>query len=193
MPKISAATVAQHRAMKERQVVDAAVDLLTREGVSAVTPAAVAQRTGLARTSVYQYAGSADDLVGMAVEDLFVRVNDALARALQDCGPEPETRLETIIRTVLQGTVAGHTPEALVDMGAMGADHQARLHELHAELLAPLQAAVEAVGVADPVTATAITWGAINGVVPLVEHGMPVEHAVVAVVAYVRAGLAGGR
>ena len=41
---------------------------------------------------------------------------------------------------------------------------------------------------------TALSWGAINGVVPLIEHGMPVERAITVAVAYVRAGVeAAGR
>lgn len=194
MPKISAATVAEHRAMKERQVVAAAVELLTTEGASAVTPAAVAERAGLARTSVYQYARSGNDLVALAVEEIFVRVNAALAAALEAAGPEPAARLEAIIRTVLQGAADGHAPDQAVDVAALGTDQQERLRQLHQDLVAPLSAAIAGVagiggGVgADVPVLTAISWGAINGVVPLIEHGLPVDRAVPMVVAYVRAG-----
>lgn len=189
MPKISAATVAEHRAMKERQVISAAVDLLTTEGAAAVTPAAVAARAGLARTSVYQYARSGNELVALAVEETFVQVKAALAVALDDAGPDPAARLEAIIRTVLQGAADGHAPDPAVDVAALGSAQQERLRQLHQELVAPLAAAIEAVGAKDVRVLTAISWGAINGVVPLIEHGMPVEAAVASVVAYVRAGV----
>lgn len=189
MPKISAATVAEHRAMKERQVIAAAVDLLTSEGASAVTPTAVAHRAGLARTSVYQYARSGNELVALAVEEVFVRVNAALAEALRTAGPDPVDRLEAIIRTVLQGAAQGHAPDQAIDVPALPADQQQRLRHLHEELVAPLAAAIEASGAADVPALTAISWGAINGVVPLIGHGMPIERAVALVVSYVRAGV----
>ncbi|QGF22484.1 TetR/AcrR family transcriptional regulator [Raineyella fluvialis] len=193
MPKISAATVAEHRAMKERQVVAAAVELLTTEGASAVTPAAVAERAGLARTSVYQYARSGNELVALAVEETFVQVNAALAAALEAAGPEPAARLEAIIRTMLQGAADGHAPDPSVDVATLGPDQQERLRQLHQELVAPLSAAIAAVGGGDVAVLTAISWGAINGVVPLIEHGMAVEAAVASVVAYVRAGVSASR
>ncbi|WOQ17999.1 TetR family transcriptional regulator [Raineyella sp. W15-4] len=189
MPKISAATVAEHRAMKERQVISAAVDLLTTEGAAAVTPAAVAARAGLARTSVYQYARSGNELVALAVEETFVQVKAALAVALDAAGSDPAARLEAIIRTVLQGAADGHAPGPAVDVAALGSAQQERLRQLHQELVAPLAAAIEAAGAKDVRLLTAISWGAINGVVPLIEHGMPVEAAVASVVAYVRAGV----
>ncbi|WOP18706.1 TetR family transcriptional regulator [Raineyella sp. LH-20] len=189
MPKISAATVAEHRAMKERQVISAAVDLLTTEGAAAVTPAAVAARAGLARTSVYQYARSGNELVALAVEETFVQVKAALAVALDAAGPDPAARLEAIIRTVLRGAADGHAPDPAVDVAALGSAQQERLRQLHQELVAPLALAIEAVGAKDVSVLTAISWGAINGVVPLIEHGMPIEAAVTAVVAYVRAGV----
>ncbi len=189
MPKIFAATVAEHRAMKGRQVVAAAVELLTTEGPSAVTPSAVAERAGLARTSVYQYARSGKNLVALAVEELFVRTNAELAAALEAAGTDPSARLEAIIRTILQSAADGHPPDQSIDINALDADQRERLMLLHHDVVAPLSEAIEAVGVGDVALQTAISWGAINGVVPLLEHGLPVDQAVAAVVAYVRAGV----
>lgn len=189
MPKISAATVAEHRAMKERQVIDAAVELLTTEGASSVTPAAVAERAGLARTSVYQYARSGRDLVALAVEELFVEANAALAAALHQAGPDPDDRLEAIIRSVLEGAAHRHAPNPSVDLAELAEEQRDRLMQLHNELVEPLAAAIEATGAADAVALAALSWGAINGMVPLIEHGLPVARAVELTVAYVRAGV----
>ena len=189
MPKISAATVAEHRAMKERQVIDAAVELLTTQGTSAVTPAAVAQRAGLARTSVYQYARSGPDLVALAVEELFIQANAALSAALEEAGAEPVARLEAIIRTALEGAADNHAPDQAVDFAALEVEQRERLRQLHNDLLAPLSEAIAATGAEDVASLTALSWGAINGVVPLIEHGMAVERAVTVAVAYVRAGV----
>lgn len=55
MPRISAATVAEHVARQEAAVVDAAVRLFLEHGYAAVTLADIAGAVGLARNSLYRY------------------------------------------------------------------------------------------------------------------------------------------
>ena len=63
MPKISAPTVAEHRARQRAALLDAARVLLEEQGYPALTFGALADRTGLARPTVYEYFGSKDDLM----------------------------------------------------------------------------------------------------------------------------------
>lgn len=84
MPRISAATVAEHRAMQQRAVLGAARDLLAETGY-APSLAEVGRRAGLARSSVYQYARSREDLMAAVVADVFpawaARTRDAVDEA----------------------------------------------------------------------------------------------------------------
>lgn len=66
MPKISAATVAEHRANIQESLVDAAERLLRTPGAS-LTAAAVSAEAGIARNSIYRYVDSVDDLRGLVV------------------------------------------------------------------------------------------------------------------------------
>ncbi|MQW75221.1 TetR family transcriptional regulator [Nocardioides sp. dk4132] len=70
MPRIEAPTVAEHHARQRRALLDAARDLLA-EAPEVPSMAAVGRRAGLARSSVYQYFGSAQDLLAALVADLF--------------------------------------------------------------------------------------------------------------------------
>ncbi|HEY3478988.1 MAG TPA: helix-turn-helix domain-containing protein, partial [Streptomyces sp.] len=47
--------MAEHRTMQRRALLDAARSLLTEGGTEALTFPALAERTGLARSSVYEY------------------------------------------------------------------------------------------------------------------------------------------
>lgn len=192
MPKIEAATVAEHRALRGRQVLDAAVDLLVGEGPSAVTPAAVAERTGLARTSVYQYAASTAELAAAAVEALFVRATAELAEAVEAAGADPGERIAAIVRTVLAGAKSGHTPNHALEFDALPPGQRERLGQLHGALMAPLVDAIADAGADDPRATAALAWGALNGIVPLVEQGMAPEHAAEQAVAFIRAGVERG-
>jgi AcrR family transcriptional regulator len=70
MPRIKAATVAEHHDQQRRALLDAARALLAETG-EAPTMGEVGVRAGLARSSVYQYFGSAEDLLTEVVADVF--------------------------------------------------------------------------------------------------------------------------
>ena len=53
--------------MRRAQVVAAAADVLRDKGVGGFTPAAVAKRAGLARSSMYQYYPSTEALLGVCL------------------------------------------------------------------------------------------------------------------------------
>ena len=55
MPRISAASIAEHVATQEEAVVRAAIGLFTERGAARVTMADIAAEVGLARNSLYRY------------------------------------------------------------------------------------------------------------------------------------------
>ncbi|GAA3540881.1 TetR/AcrR family transcriptional regulator [Nonomuraea rosea] len=73
MPRISAATVADHRAGQHAALLAAAMEILVAEGAAGLTPAAVGARVGLARSSVYRYFSSTADILAQLVEDAIPR------------------------------------------------------------------------------------------------------------------------
>lgn len=187
MPKIEAATVAEHHAMRKRQVVSAAAHLLVTGGAKAVTPAAVARETGLARTSVYQYASSSADLLGAASEQLFQLSRDRLYEALASAGPSPADRLERIVRTNLEVVAQGHAPESYPAISDLPEPYRGRLAELHGELVAPLRDAITETGVAEPDAVTSLVWGAIHGIEHLVTREvLSMDDAVATTTGFVR-------
>lgn len=171
MPRISAPTVAEHRAHQERAVVDAAIELLVESGQGAVTPAAVAKRTGLARTSVYLYHPSAAGLLAAAVEAMLTEAVHELDARLAGSGADPLARLDAYIATMLTLAEAGHSPSRPISLADAPAEQRARIRALHEDLAGRLGAIVQALGVPDARWAAALASGTIQGAVQLVEHG----------------------
>src|SRR5690625_7953544 len=87
MPRIIAPTVAEHRAARERALLDAAHAILLETG-EAPGLAPVAERVGLARTSVYQYFRSRRELLQAMVRDVYPRWGGRVAAAM---GAAPTT------------------------------------------------------------------------------------------------------
>ncbi|HEX2312387.1 MAG TPA: helix-turn-helix domain-containing protein, partial [Thermomonospora sp.] len=83
MPRISAPTIAEHRARQWRALLDAAGALVAEQGPQALSLAALARRVGLSRPGLYEYFPSRDDLVAALVEERLprwtARVADAVA------------------------------------------------------------------------------------------------------------------
>ncbi|CAN2201452.1 AcrR Transcriptional regulator [Candidatus Nanopelagicaceae bacterium] len=70
-PKIDAATIQEHRALRQQQIIDAAMSLALEDGAHAVTISAVASRAKLSRSLIYEYFSSSSDLIAdLVVEEM---------------------------------------------------------------------------------------------------------------------------
>ncbi|HNM97984.1 MAG TPA: TetR/AcrR family transcriptional regulator [Marmoricola sp.] len=188
MPKIEAATVAEHREMRHRAVVENAVRLYLDAGPSGVTPAAVAAATGLARSSVYQYFATSGELIGAAVEQLFSDYTREVVAAVEAVGPDPRERLAAYVQHSLSAANRNHT--ASMNAADLPEECRDRLAQLHQTLRSPLRAIIAESGVANVDLTTALAMGAIQGAVIMVDHGAPVEHVVGPTVEFVARNLA---
>ncbi|HEY3544827.1 MAG TPA: TetR/AcrR family transcriptional regulator [Propionicimonas sp.] len=192
MPRIDAPTVAEHHLMRRDAIVSAARDLLGTAGASAVTPAAVAGRSGLARTSVYQYFPSTGALLAAAVEATFADSNDTLAAAVEGAG-DARSRIHAYVREALRLAARDHGPFHQLTLADLPPECVARVRELHDALIAPLRAAVDAFGVRDATTVTGLVFGTISAAVQLVDHGCDLDQATAGTLSFVDAGLDAAR
>jgi len=173
VPRIEAATVAEHRARRHRALLDAARTLLAEPGRS-VGPGLgeVAARAGLARSSVYQYFGSRDELFDAVVAELLpgwaAHVQDRMARTATPGGKVRayvESNLELVAagdHAVLRG-LAAVAPAALAHSAAV----------LHEQLRQPLERALAETGEEDPAGMSELVHAVVLTASRLVEEGRP--------------------
>ncbi|WP_066585221.1 TetR/AcrR family transcriptional regulator [Cellulomonas timonensis] len=161
MPKIQAATVAEHRAAQHRALLDAAHALLMERPDQPPTLAAVGARAGLARSSVYQYFASRDDLLGALVTEVFPRWSATVQQAMDAAG-DPGDRVLAYVRANLDLVAAGEHAVARALTEIAPGDALARSsREMHDALLLPLVAALTDLGTPEP----RVTAELVNGVV----------------------------
>lgn len=186
MPRIAAPTVAEHRANQERALLDAARNLLLTEGPQAITPAAVGAAAGLARSSVYKYFRSGEEILARIVADSFaewtVQVRDTVERA-----ETAEGRIEAYARTTLSMAASGAHRIAVVGGSlARDTDAHAKLVHAHDELLAPLREALADHGNSDPDLTASLIDGALGRAVELLDAGHPPAEIIPKAVAFVQ-------
>src|SRR5664280_1754315 len=107
MPRIEAPTVAEHSAMRRRQVVQGAMEVLAARGAAGLNPAAVAKKAGIARSSIYQYYPSTDALLGAAVVAMLERARDGVLAAMSG-ETTAAGRVRAYVRHAFDDVEAGH-------------------------------------------------------------------------------------
>jgi AcrR family transcriptional regulator len=173
MPKINAATVAEHRAQQRAALIQAAVDILAEQGAAAVTPAAVGARAGLARSSFYQYFSSSAALLAAIVEESFTAADAAVAEALQEVD-NPSARIDAFVRAELLLAAQGlHRPADALMRADLPPVCRERVHELHLLHYGPLMAAIATISPANPQLTSRLVGGLLQAAMTAVESGAP--------------------
>ncbi|GAB2953120.1 TetR/AcrR family transcriptional regulator [Micromonospora polyrhachis] len=171
MPRISAPTVAQHRAAQRRALLDAARAVLAENGDQPPALATVAARAGLARSSVYQYFRSRQDLLGALIEDVFPRwssrVTEAMG-ALTDPGDRVLAYVDTNLVLVAEGEHAIARALAATAPGEE-LDHNSRV--MHEQLLTPLVGALTDQGATDPASTAEMINAVVYAASRMIESG----------------------
>jgi AcrR family transcriptional regulator len=190
VPKISAPTVAEHRARQRESLIEAATELLVSEGVKAVTPAAVGAAAGLARPSVYQYFGSRSEILMAVVEDSFPASIAALDDVLCEASG-PLDVMELYIRETLRQAAAGaHRVASALDAAQLPEDVQSRLAELHHAQMQPFLDALRELDVDDLFVTAQLLGGMVESAMRAVENGADVDAVTRRAISITRAAVA---
>lgn len=149
MPRISAATVAEHRENQRRLLLDTAHDML-HEGGNAPSLSELAKRSGLARSSVYHYFSSREDLLNELVHDVFPKWTERITQAMA-AEAQPQDRILAYAvanaRLVDEGAHAVGSALAAITPGDKLDEQAAQMHRAVQE---PLIATLRELNVQDP-------------------------------------------
>jgi len=174
VPKIAAPTVAEHRAAQLRALLDAARELIREDG-SGLTLAAVAARAGLARSSVYQYFRSREELLDAVVADVvprwWARITAAVATAAS-----PEDAIVAYARENLLLVAEGEHAVVAALRAEAGREALAQQSAaMHATILVPLVEALEQLDVPDAARSAELVNAVVLAAARQVEAGEDAE------------------
>ncbi|MFE2385072.1 TetR/AcrR family transcriptional regulator [Streptomyces misionensis] len=172
MPKIHAASVADHRARQRAALLEAARELLAEGDASKVTFAAVARRTGLARNSVYKYFADRRQLLTEVVREAAPHWTERIHAALAAAGDSPRDRVAAYVTAQLEMVRDGEHRIARADADVGDA---AALREgadaAHRALLDPLVGALKDLGDDAPLRTARLLQGFVNAATTALEAG----------------------
>ncbi|GAB3452120.1 TetR/AcrR family transcriptional regulator [Streptomonospora sediminis] len=141
MPKISAPTIAAHRAQTRERILEAVAALTRVQGIDEISMTEVAAEAGITRTALYNYFPDKPALLLAFTEQATAGFVDRYHRELPADAAAAE-RLETFIRLQVEA-LAEHPHPAAAELGAsLGpdayqalAEHVAPMHGLLTGLL----------------------------------------------------------
>ena len=189
MPRIKTPTLADHRDWRRSQLIEAAAAIALESGGAAVTVAAVAQRAGLSRTSVYEYFASSADLAA----DLVIEELESFAQTLADAAQESEDSLEAIelwIKGSLVYIADGrHLLAKAFNAIDLPRERSAAIGAAHRALLAPLRSHLADLGIKDIDMALALIQSITDGATRRMESGDDAEDVITSVTTFCIAGI----
>jgi AcrR family transcriptional regulator len=178
MPKIAAATVAEHRARQRGALLAAARDLLIEGGYAALSFSALAARTGLARPTMYSYFSSKEDLVVALCEAEFPPIALETQRAVQRAAT-PRDQVAAFVRAQLRVARQRRYRIAHALANAPLSDEARRqIMTLHRDLIPSAATIFEQAGHPQPALAAALLQGLINAAVAAIDSGEPPRRVV---------------
>lgn len=187
MPRIDAPTLAEHREQRRDALLDAATSVMRESGT--VTMSAVAERTGLSRTAVYEYYRSSADLIADVLVDELAAWIDHLAEAIEGI-EDPRERLVTWIRAALAYVEDGrHALVRAAGDATLPPVRRAQVQTLHRDLAAPVYVALREIGVTDAERLASYVWGVVEAATRHIESGRAADDEVDAAIAFALAGV----
>jgi len=189
MPKINTNNLVNQREWRRSQLINAAAAIALESGSEAITVAAVAQRAGLARTSVYEYFGSSAELVAdLIIEELsaFTEISVAAVEPAE----VPEEAIANWINSALQYIADGrHLLAKALSATSLPVNRSAEIGAAHRALLAPLTTALTQIGVRDLNYALSMIQSLTDAATKRIENGNSAELEISKTTAFCIAGL----
>lgn len=189
MPKIRTQTLAQHRDWRRHQLIDAAAAIALESGGQAITVAAVAERAGLSRTSVYEYFASSTDLIAdLVIDELteFVTVLQSAITEPDDCEQAISQWLAGALQYIADGR---HLLAKALSATSTPKERAAEIGAAHRALFAPLRHSIAAMGISDTDQALALLQSATDVATKRIEGGNEADREIASTTAFVLAGL----
>ncbi|UQX05170.1 TetR/AcrR family transcriptional regulator [Streptomyces sp. RerS4] len=163
--------MAEHRSMQRGALLDAARSLLSEGGTEALTFPALAERTGLARSSVYEYfrsrAAVVEELCAVDFPVWAAEIEAAMAAR-----STPEAKIEAYVRSQL--ALVGdrrHRAVVAISAGELDAGAREKIRAAHGGLVAMIVEALGDLGLPEPRLAAMLLQGIVDAAVRRVELG----------------------
>ena len=188
-PKIDAPSIFEQRAMRQRQLIDAALEIAIESGAGAITVSAVAHRAGLSRSSFYEYFSSSADLIADLVMEELESYRERLLSAVSE-SKDSSQYIEMWIEEALQYVVDGrHLLVKSLNSISLPEFRKAEIAQGHRALMGTILEPLKSIGVTDIQAALTYVQNSLDTASIRIESGNDAELEIQYAQRYAVAGL----
>jgi AcrR family transcriptional regulator len=189
VPRITEPTVAAHHAAQQARLMTAALEITEADGAEAVTLAAVAKRAGLARSSIYGYFASRDELIVAVCEDAVTKWCDTIVHSMTTAA-DPNRQLREYVEAQLgAASDTRHELAMLLLQSGVSAEGFQRIRDAHAPLRTALLNTLVGMRLAAPDRAAAFVQAALTAAYEQIRDGGTPAEVIDDTYRFVAAGL----
>jgi len=189
MPRIVGQTVAENRDLRQTALLNAAAEIAHEQGLSAVTVGAVAERAGIARSSVYSYFSSGADMIADILVDELITMATQLREATAPATTEEEA-IDLWMRAALRYVIEGrHAFVRAASNADLPPTRKAQVNGLHHAMAVPLLRALQHRGEVESMRLAQQINAVVEVCVRRIEHGSDVETEIAAAKQFIYLGL----
>lgn len=171
MPRISAPTVAEHRERVTAAIIASAREVLIDKGYAGMTLGEVAAKAKVARTSIYDYFVSREDVL-LAVLEEDIPVWEKAVEVGIEGATDPRERVAAYVEALLKIAADGGMELAAVSRHSNLSKFSLKsLNEMVQGLAAPLAAALKELGQDDPGVASMLVLGIVDAAIWYIGQG----------------------
>ncbi|CAN2187816.1 AcrR Transcriptional regulator [Candidatus Nanopelagicaceae bacterium] len=189
MPRINTSNLVEQREWRRSQLIGAAAAIALESGSEAITVSAVAQRAGLARTSVYEYFGSSAELVADLIIEELTGFTNILNAAIEPADTPEEAIAHWIKSALLYIADGRHLLAKALSATSLPINRSAEIGAAHRALLAPLTSALTQFGVKDLNYALSMIQSLTDAATKRIENGNDAEGEISKTTAFCIAGI----
>ena len=189
MPRINTSNLVEQREWRRSQLIGAAAAIALESGSEAITVSAVAQRAGLARTSVYEYFGSSAELVADLIIEELSGFTNILNAAVEPTDTPEEAIAQWINSALLYIADGRHLLAKALSATSLPINRSAEIGAAHRALLAPLTSALTEFGVKDLNYALSMIQSLTDAATKRIENGSAADSEISKTTAFCIAGI----
>lgn len=189
MPKINTSNLVEQREWRRSQLISAAAAIALESGSEAITVSAVAQRAGLARTSVYEYFGSSAELIADLILEELSLFTSILVDAVEPANSSEEAIANWINSALLYIADGRHFLAKALSATSLPVNRSAEIGAAHRALLAPLSSALIEIGINDLNYALTMIQSLTDAATKRIENGSDPKNEISRTITFCIAGL----
>lgn len=188
-PKISAPSILQQRAMRQEQIIQAALTMAIEGGAESITMSAVAKAAGISRSALYEYFSSSADLISDLILDELNDYRLHLAQAISH-SDDPLEQISIWIAVSLSYVVDGrHMLAKSLNSISPPEFRRDEIRAAHRALMSTLKNPLDALGIPMGSPAISLLQSAIDVATKRIESGKDTELEVRSAQTFALAGL----